>query len=533
MQCRVVKSFLLPDRRLAPVRQKMYRFLRRERREIMREKILRRSFLKTAALATGAVGVVARGATLGGRGVPPIARSGDEWGTRTSSAQGAAWAPMHGAAGFPPVGTGPARLNVRDFGAKGDGATKDTAALQQALDRCAVLGGGEVLVPAGDYLTGAVQLRSNTLLRLEKDAVLVGSGEMADYPVTTVRWEGRWIQGHIALVYAIDATRIGVVGSGKIAGNETLGGRPSRTVLTGEPSYRHPALMEFIRCDGVHLKDFSTTYQHMWNIHPTSCRNVLIEGLNIRSNTGNGDGIDVDSCKHVRIEHCDIATGDDCISLKSGRGAEAYTLLQTTEDVSIADCTFADNIFACIGIGSETSGGIRDVRVERCKFTQTGKNTCAFYIKSRPGRGAFIENIVGNDLDFGAGCGGFLRFNLTASGLQDEFPVPGDEGIPTAKNFRFTNIRVTDAPVLVDGFSVHPHKPLDGLVLENISGTCVKGISLANAVHVTIKDVRVTGFSGPLLSVYNVTGKGLEGAVTVNAPKVPEPVVVKEAYRLH
>jgi polygalacturonase len=478
----------------------------------MRKKMLRRSFLKGAALAAGAMGV-ARGA-------------------KVVADKGGAWTPAHGSAGFPQVGTGPARLNVRDFGAKGDGATKDTAALQRALDRCAVLGGGEVLMPAGNYLTGAIQLRSNTLLRLEKDAVLMGSGEMADYPVTEVRWEGKWIQGHIALVYAIDATSIGVEGPGRIEGNAALGGRPARGATTGEPSYRHPALMEFLRCDGLHLKDFSTAYQHMWNVHPTGCRNVLIEGLTIRSNTGNGDGIDIDSCRHVRIERCDIATGDDCISLKSGRGAEGYALLQTTEDVSIADCTFADNIFACIGIGSETSGGIRDVRVERCKFTQTGKNTCAFYIKTRPGRGAFLENIVGNDLEIGAGTGGFLRFNLTNSGIQDEFPVPGDEGIPTAKNFRFTNIRVTDVPVLVDGFSVHPSKPLDGLVLENISGTCRKGISLANAKNVVVKDVRVTGFEGPLLSVANVTGKGLEGATKMDPPKVPEAVVVKEPYKL-
>ena len=482
----------------------------------MAETMLRRSFLKTAALAAVAPAM----------GSAAQAKRGDA-ATKTSG-----WKPMRGVVGFPAVGTGPARLNVRDFGAVGNGENMDTAAIQRTLDRCAVLGGGEVTVPAGNYLTGAVQLRSNTLLRLAEGATLTGSGDMAHYPVTEVRWEGKWIAGHTALVYAIDAERIGVYGPGKIAGNPAVGGRPARGATTGEPSFRHPALMEFIRCEALHLKGFSTTYQHMWNVHPTCCTNVLIEGLNIRSNTGNGDGIDIDSCQHVRIERCDILSGDDCISLKSGRGEEGYTLLQTTEDVSIADCTFGDNLFACIGIGSETSGGIRDVRVERCKFTLTGKGTCAFYIKTRPGRGAFLENIVASDLDIGPGCVGFLRFNLTGSGLQDEFPVPGDEGIPTTKNFRFTNIRVQDVAILVDGFSSNAKKPLDGLVLENISGTCRKGIALANAKNVVVKNVTVTGFEGPLMSIANVTGKGLEGATKVDAPKPPDEVVPKEKYKL-
>src|SRR5436305_1213643 len=109
----------------------------------------------------------------------------------------------------------PLTLNVRDFGATGDGATKDTAAIQQALDRCSVLGGGEVLVPAGNYLTGAIALRSNTLLRLEEGASLMGSPDITDYPITQVRWEGRWIKGYGALVSAQSAEAITIIGKGK------------------------------------------------------------------------------------------------------------------------------------------------------------------------------------------------------------------------------------------------------------------------------------------------------------------------------
>src|SRR5580658_10426646 len=122
---------------------------------------------------------------------------------------------------------GAANLNVKGFGAVGDGRTKDTGAIQQAIDRCWVLGGGEVMVPAGEYLTGAVALRSGVVLRLDSDAAILGSPDFADYPVMQVRWEGKWIQGHVGLVYALDASHTGIVGPGRIVGNPALGGRPT------------------------------------------------------------------------------------------------------------------------------------------------------------------------------------------------------------------------------------------------------------------------------------------------------------------
>ena len=418
------------------------------------------------------------------------------------------------------------QLNVRDFGARGDGATNDTAVLQEALDRCWVLGGGEVRVPAGTYLTGALAMRSNTLLRLQENAVISGTGDFADYPVTQVRWEGKWIPGRVGLLYAIDASNLGIVGPGRIVGNPALGGRP-----TAQSPLRHPALIEMIGCRKVRMEDFSTNYQLMWSIHPTNCEDVMIRNLTIRSTGGNGDGIDLDSCRRVRIEHCDIATGDDCIAIKSGRGSEAYRLLQTCEDILISHCTLADSIFACIGIGSESSGGVRNVRIEHCRFTAA--KTYAVYIKSRVGRGAFIEDIVADDLDVSATGEGFLRVNLLGSGIQDQDPVPGIAGIPTTRNFRFSNVRVSECPKLVDGTGIHSEKPLDGFSLVNVTGDCRTGISLANIRHAEIRNIQVTGYSGPLLATHNVTGKGLQGAIAIDAPRLPELAPEPpEPYRL-
>jgi hypothetical protein len=132
---------------------------------------------------------------------------------------------------------------------------------------------------------------------------------------------------------------------------------------------------------------------------------------------------------------------------------------------------------------------------------------------------------------------GFLRFNILNSGLQDEFPVPGEEGIPTVRNFQFTNIRVKDVPVLVDGAGIHPHKPLIGLMLANITGTCGSGIVLANIKNAVIRNIKVTGFTGPLLSIDNVTGTSLAGAAKIDPAKmlkIPDPIPAPAtAYRLH
>jgi polygalacturonase len=416
------------------------------------------------------------------------------------------------------------KLNVRDFGAVGDGKTKDTVAIQETLDRCSVLGGGEVLVPPGDYLTGAIVLRSNTLLRLDAQASLLGSPDMADYPITQVRWEGKWVRGYIGFISAMDADDIGIIGTGKIVGSPAITTRVDPTT-----HLRHPALLEFVNCKNVNVQDCYTSQSSMWSIHPTYCENVTFKNVMVKSGA---DGIDVDSCKYVVIDGCTFETTDDCISLKSGRGEEGYSIHRPTEDVHISNCTFTDLHWACIGIGSETSGGIRNVHVEHCKCL--GARTFAIYIKSRPGRGAFIEDIWMNDLEVSGAKLGFLRFNFLNSGKQDEDPVPGDEGIPTVRNFHFSNIRVTDVPTLVEGTGIEPHKPLDGFSLTNVTGTCGKGIYLANIKHAELRNIKVTGYSGPLLNTYNVTGTGLTGAAALPEPKLADAIAAPAVpYILH
>jgi polygalacturonase len=430
-----------------------------------------------------------------------------------------------GPSGAQPASAG-LTLNVRDFGTAADGRTKDTLALQQAIERCAFLGGGRVRVPAGQYLIGTLALLSHVELALETGAVLLGSSDLADYPKAQVRWEGRWIRGYSGLITAIDGDEIAMTGPGKIIASQTIRGRVEHG--TG---LRLPALIELTGCRNVRVEDCFTSQAGMWSIHPTYCENVSFKNLVVDSGA---DGIDVDSSRHVVIDGCQFETGDDCISLKSGRGEEGYTISRPTEDVRISNCTFNDSYFACIGIGSETSGGIGGVHIERCKCL--GARTYAIYIKTRPGRGAFIEDLFIDGFEAAGAKQGFLRINSLNSGKQDEFPVPGDEGLPTLANFRFSNIHVDGTPVLVDASEVDPRKPLIGFSLSHVAGTCSSGITLTNMKKAVLSDIRVTGYAGPLIQIENVSGSGLAGAQKMDPakrPNLPAPIPAPATpYRL-
>ncbi len=389
-------------------------------------------------------------------------------------------------------------LNVLDFGAKSDGVTKDTAAIQKALDTCAAAGGGTVTLPDGMFLTGSLVIGANTTVQLAQRANILGSPDIADYPVINVRWEGEFRDGHRALLSASNAANVTITGG-------AIFGPPLPLGKLRNP--RGPVLIELTGCTNVLLENFTTQYQQLWSIHPLFCNNFTARNLTIRTVNSNGDGIDVDSCNGVLIEKCDINTGDDAIAIKSGRGLAAQNLERPTENVIIRDCRLHGSIFAGLALGSEMSGGIRNVKISGCVIS--GKQN-AIYIKSRDGRGGYMENVSFENITI-LKSPTFIGIDLMKKGIQATDPVPGDvEKWSRVQNFTFKKIRVQDVATLVDGTNIPAARPLDGFTLTEISGTCAHAIALANMTNVNLSKIRVTGYDGALVTTNNVHGQGLD-----------------------
>ena len=389
--------------------------------------------------------------------------------------------------------------SVRDFGAVGDGKTLDTVAIQNALDTVANDGGGEVLIPAGRYITGSLILKSHATLRLEEGATLFGSPNPNDYPIIRARWEGIETNCHRALISANAAEDITITGLGVIEGCPKVG-------QLRNP--RGPTVIEFNECTNVCVEEVTIKSSRMWTLHPAYCHNVRILRVTVETTGSNSDGIDPDSCQMVLIDGCTFSTGDDNIAIKSGKGQEGARIGRPCEDIVITNCTFLKG-YTSIAFGSELSGGIRRVHISNCTFKQ---GRAALQFKSRSGRGAYLEDITADHLVVGPEP--LLEMTTNYRFNPDPQGVPGIAGLT-----RFSNIRISDVQIdakqlmSVEGTT---EKPVDGLYISRVTGTVAAGSDIQHASNVVLADIRLDGISGPHYFTNNVSGIGFKSAAPIN-----------------
>lgn len=273
----------------------------------------------------------------------------------------------------------PAGRNVREDGATGDGKTVDTASIQRAIDGCAEAGGGFVFFPPGSYLTGTIELRRRVRLSLAPGARIAGSTKLDDYPRHTASYRS-YTDNYTerCLIRAERVAEIGIEGAGTIDGQGAA--------FSGGYKLR-PYLLSFVECTGVTMSGVRLVNSPMWVQHYLACDDVQLTGVTVRSRVnGNNDGIDIDSCRRVRISDCDISSGDDAICLKS-------TSARVCSDVIISNCLVSSH---CNGIklGTESNGGFRNISVTNCALYETRLAGIALEIVD----GGILEGVSVSDI---------------------------------------------------------------------------------------------------------------------------------------
>ena len=407
---------------------------------------------------------------------------------------------------FPLIGRAESGILISRHGAVGDGKTLNTKAIQSAIDDCAKSGGGTVVVPRGVFITGSIFLKQGVNLRVEKDGVLKGSQDTNDYPWIDTRIAGLEMKWPAALVNADGVTNLQITGEGTIDGSGERWWREYWHVRSLEPDgvdphfkVGRPRLIHVIRSGGVLVKGVTLNNSAFWNLQLTYCDGVEVDGIKVRVPGGklraaSTDGIDVDSTRNVVIENCDIECDDDGICLKSGRDADGLRVNRPTENVTVRNCV-VNRGGGLVVIGSETSGGIRHVRVEDCVAGSNCEDVVRF--KTRMGRGGVVEDVVYQNIK-ADGVRQVFSFNMDAFGttwLPEEFrtPVAADRGTPVFRNITVRNVTAKNCQ-----FAGHivglAESPIINLQLENVDiQNAENGFIVKNTSHLRCDRVTVNG----------------------------------------
>ncbi len=396
-------------------------------------------------------------------------------------------------------------FDIRDYGAKpgGDTTFLNTEAIKSTIKACNQAGGGKVLVPAGVWLTGPVHLMSNVNLHLEDRAELRFSKNFDDYlPVVLIQRGGIFCYNYSPPLYANECENIAVTGNGTLNGQgeawwpwkkrqpgmvelfeKGKSGVPveERVFGTEEAGVR-PPFIHFLNCKNVFMQGVLVKDGPSWNVHPVLCENVIIKEIEIDALGPNNDGINPDYCKNVLIEDCLLNTGDDAITLKSGRDEEAWEIARPLENVVVRRCTVL--IGGGIAIGSEMSAGIKNVLVENCHFSGSG---LGLHFKSRIGRRGVVENFWARNITMENIKRGAINIDLRYDG----------EPIERDMNYERRNVNLKDAPVFRN---FH----FENISCENAGAAIfLRGLPGDYLKELHFKDIHITAKTGLVSSDVN------------------------------
>ncbi len=412
--------------------------------------------------------------------------------------------------------------NVKEFGATGDGVHKETTAIAKAISACVANGGGVVYFPAGKFLTGAITLASNITLQVGPGATLLGSPDPADYPLRQSPWGGEQIIS--SLIYGKNLENVSVTGPGTIDGQGLVWWKrqwlitPKKnvppitdiTLAQAKQALAHgrPHMIKIVSSKHVRLEGLTLINSASWTVNPVFSEFVNITGLTIINPvpSPNTDGINPESCREVHIANCHIDVGDDCITLKSGKDEAGRRAARPNENITITGCTMRKGHGGVV-IGSEMSGGVRNVAISNCVFNGTDKG---IRIKSQRGRGGVVEgitadNIVMQDVPEAINITTFYSGSDT---IDEKHPV--GEGTPRFRDIRISNVTARGSKT-AGSITGLEEMPISEITLSNVRIQAAQGFLIRNAKDIAFYDVRIDAAKGPAIYGNNIDGLEISG----------------------
>lgn len=399
---------------------------------------------------------------------------------------------------------------ITAYGAVAGGTTDATFAFRAAIDACHRAGGGRVVVPPGVFLTGAVHLKSGVNLHVSEGATVRFRREPEAYlPVVLTRWEGVELMNYSPLVYAFEQRDVAITGEGTLDGQADAehwwhwkrGGHPESQAVDrdrlfaqaeagvsvaervyGAGHYLRPQFIQPYRCTNVLVEGVTITGSPMWVIHPVLSRNVTVRGVRVVSHGPNNDGCNPESSTDVLIEHALFDTGDDCIAIKSGRNADGRRLAAPSERIVVRGCRMRAG-HGGVTIGSEVSGSVRDVFVERCEMSSPDLER-GIRLKTNAVRGGVVENVFVRDVAIGE-TGSAIDVDM----LYEEGAAGGFT--PVVRNVAVDRMTVRRAAhaLFVRGL---PASPVRGLVVRDSTFRGVtKGVRLEHVEDLVLRGVTI------------------------------------------
>ncbi len=414
-------------------------------------------------------------------------------------------------------------VSLTQYGAKGDGKTLCTEAFSKAIDELSRQGGGRLSVPQGVWFTGPIVLKSHVDLHLEKGAVILFSGDMDLYPVIETNYEGELRKHCQSPVSAVGQTDIAITGQGIIDGNgicwrplkkekvtegqwkkfTSKGGVFPRSTMwypSEERVKMRPVLLYLESCRNVLLQGVTFQNSPNWCLHPLLCENLIVDQVMVRNPAyaQNGDAIDVESCRNVLVINSSFDAGDDGICLKSGRDEQGRRRGRPTENVVVDGCMVFNGHGGFV-VGSEMSGGVRNIWVNDCQFLGTD---AGLRFKSCRGRGGVVENIYIRNISMADILGDAVTFDLFYGGksvieqlesgerINNIAAEPVGEGTPVFRNIDIQHVVCRGAHRAL-WFNGLPEMPISDIRLSDITIQADEPGNFFNCKNITKKNVVV------------------------------------------